>query len=409
MVSRDYPFGPERARKPMASPLNGLKVIDFTRARAGPTCVRVLADWGADVIKVESADEKSRDNFSGRREGSDFQNLHRNKRSMVLDLKQQEGRALLYEMVKRADIVVENYRPDVKYRLGIDYETLKKINPRIIYGSVSGFGQTGPYAKRPGVDQIAQGLSGLMSVTGRPGEGPLRVGIALADLSGGLFCAMGILLALYEREKSGEGQWVQSSLLGAQISLLDFQAARWLIDHEVPGPAGNDHPTLIPTGVFKTKDGHVNIAAAGNDMFPRLCRATGLDDMIGDPRFADDALRSKNRVALHAEIAERFSTRHTSAEAVEKLNAAGIPCGPIYTIDQVFADPQVKQLGIAQPIDHPTLGRLNVVGQPMSLSRTPSEMRMPTPDFGQHTEEVLTEMGYDHTAIAGLRQRGVII
>jgi formyl-CoA transferase len=393
----------------LMTPLDGVKVVDLTRARAGPTGVRVLADWGADVIKVEAADESNRDNFSGRREGSDFQNLHRNKRSMTLDLKHEEGRAILYAMVKNADIVVENFRPDVKFRLGVDYESLKAINPRLIYGSVSGFGQTGPYAKRPGVDQVAQGISGLMSVNGHPGEGPLRVGIALADLSGGLFCAMGILLALYEREKSGQGQWVQSSLLGAQISLLDFQAARWLIDKEVPEPAGNDHPTLIPTGVFPTKDGHVNIAAAGSDMFPRLCRAIGLDDLIDDPRYADDDLRSKNRATLHQAIAERFSKRHTMVEAIDKLNAAGVPCGPIYKMNQVFGDPQVQELGIVQTVDHPKLGALNVVGQPMSLSRTPSEMRRPTPDFGQHTDEVLREMGYDAAAINGLRQRGVII
>jgi formyl-CoA transferase len=369
----------------------------------------VLADWGADVIKIEATEESSRDSFSGPRHGSDFQNLHRNKRSAALDLKSDAGRAIFHRMVEQADIVVENYRPDVKYRLGVDYDTLKAINPRLIYGSVSGFGQTGPYAKRPGVDQIAQGMGGLMSVTGQPGEGPLRVGIAIADLSAGLYCAMGILLALYERDRSGEGQWVQSTLLGAQISLLDFQAARWLIDHEVPKSVGNDHPTLMPTGVFKTSDGHVNLAAAGTDLFIRLCRAIGLDDLTADPRFADDALRSKNRKVLHEAIEQGFTSRHSSAEVVAALNAASIPCGPIYAIDQVFADEQVRQLGIVQAVEHPTLGRLDLVGTPISLSRSDARMRTASPDFGQHTDEVLAEFGYDAATIADLRAKGVII
>src|SRR5690348_749317 len=252
-------------------PLARFKVIDLSRVRAGPTAVRQLADWSADVIKVESPEGDA--GMGGERHGPDFQNLHRNKRSMTLNLKSSEGVRILKQLARDADVLVENYRPEVKFRLGIDYASLELINPRLIYASISGFGQDGPYRDRPGFDQIAQGMGGLMSITGLPGQGPVRVGIPVADLTAGIFCAMGILVALLEREESGEGQWVQSSLLGAQIAMLDFQAARWLMAHEVPEQAGNDHPTTIPTGVFKTRDGHINIASAGDEIFGRLCRA----------------------------------------------------------------------------------------------------------------------------------------
>ncbi|MFI5010924.1 MAG: CaiB/BaiF CoA transferase family protein [Hyphomicrobiales bacterium] len=381
------------------------KVLDLTRVRAGPTCVRQLADWGAQVIKVEIPGEG--DTLGGARHGPDFQNLHRNKRSMTLDLKQQEGLAIFREMVKSVDVVVENYRPDVKFRLGIDYESLKALNPRLVYGSISGFGQDGPYRERPGVDQIAQGMGGLMSITGLPGQGPVRVGVPIADLGAGVFCAMGILVALLEREVSGEGQWVQSSLLQAQIALLDFQAARWLIAKDVPGQAGNDHPTAIPTGVFPTSDGHINIAASGDHIYKRCCVALGAPHLIGDPAYATDTARSKNRAALNAAIGE-ITRKKSSAEWIALLNAAGVPCGPIYKMDEVFADPQVRHLGMATPMRRKTLGDTEVVNQAVQLSRTPSRIRMPTPDKGEHTDEVLRELGYDDVAITGLRQRGVV-
>jgi crotonobetainyl-CoA:carnitine CoA-transferase CaiB-like acyl-CoA transferase len=385
-------------------PLSRFKVIDLTRVRAGPTCVRQLADWGAQVIKVEAIEA---DGLGGARSGPDFQNLHRNKRSITLDLKKPEGHEILMRLVKDADVVVENYRPDVKYRLKVDYETLRKVNPRLVYGSISGFGQSGPYRDRPGFDQIAQGMGGLMSITGLPGQGPVRVGIPVADLTAGIFCAMGILVALLEREVSGEGQWVESSLLAAEIAMLDFQAARWLIAKEVPGQAGNNHPTSIPTGVFKTKDGHINIAAAGADMFRRLCKELGAESLAADPAYATDKLRSQNRDRLNAAIEEITKTR-SSAEWIERINAAGVPCGPIYKMDEVFADPQVRHLGIAQGVDHPTLGPIEVVGQAVTLSRTPSQIRLPTPERGQHTEEVLREAGYDEKAIAAFRAKGAI-
>lgn len=389
-------------------PLSRFTVIDLSRVRAGPTAVRQLADWGARVIKIESPPGVEGDeSLGGSRHGPDFQNLHRNKRSLTLNLKSARGLAILHQLVRNADVVVENYRPDVKHRLGIDYERLRAINPRLVYGSVSGFGQDGPYRERPGFDQIAQGMGGLMSITGLPGQGPVRAGIPVADLCAGIFCAMGILIALLEREVSGMGQWVQSSLLEAQISMLDFQAARWLISREVPQQAGNDHPTSIPTGVFPTADGHLNIAASGDVMWTRLCKALGAERLLADADFKTDVLRSKNRALLNRELAAITVTR-SAAQWIAILNEAGVPCGPIYAIDQVFADPQVQHLGIAQTVPHAKLGSVQVVGQPVRLSRTPSRLRTASPDKGEHTEEILRELGYDAAAIAELRAQKIV-
>jgi crotonobetainyl-CoA:carnitine CoA-transferase CaiB-like acyl-CoA transferase len=383
------------------------KVLDLTRVRAGPTAARQLADWGADVIKIELPKGLDESDMGGPRHGPDFQNLHRNKRSLTLNLKEKDGIGIFRKMVETADVVIENYRPDVKFRLGIDYETIRAINKRIVYGSISGFGEDGPYRERPGFDQIAQGMGGLMSITGLPGQGPVRVGIPVADLGAGIFCAMGILVALLEREVSGEGQWVQSSLLGAQISLLDFQAARWLIAGDVPGQAGNDHPTSIPTGVFPTRDGHINIAASGKHIFARFCQTLDLNHLLEDPRFADDAARSRNRLAINELIAE-VSKQYSSGDLIAKLNKAGVPCGPINRMDEVFADPQVKHLGMAAPVRQETLGDIAVVNQPVKLSRTPSRIARPTPEKGEHTDEVLREYGYDDKSIAAFRARKIV-
>ena len=376
-------------------------MLDLTRVRSGPTCVRQLADWGAKVIKIEMP-EQSGDAPGGAREGPDFQNLHRNKRGMTLNLKSKEGHAAFLKMVKKADVVVENFRPDVKRRLKIDYNDLKKINPKIVYGSISGFGQDGPYENRPGFDQIAQGMGGLMSITGLVGQGPVRVGIPIADLCAGLFCAIGILTALLEREKSKKGQHVSTSLLQAQIFMLDFQAARWLIDQDVPKQAGNDHPTSIPTGVFKTTDGHINIATTGGAIWERFCKAIGADAMLNNPDYKDAKSRSTNRKALNAEI-DTYTQHKSSAEWIDIFNKAGVPAGPIYNIDQVFADPQVKHLGIAQSVKRKDGSTLHCVGQPVKLSRTQSKIAMPTPKLGEHTNEILKEFGFSAKDIVKLR------
>ncbi len=390
-------------------PLEGIRALDLTRARAGPTCARQLADWGADVIKIELPPRPGGgDGITGERHGFDFQNLHRNKRSLTLNLKAEAGHDIFMRLAKDVDVIVENYRPGVKHRLGIDYEAVREVNPRIVYGSISGFGQSGPYRDRPGVDQIAQGLGGLMSITGLPGQGPVRVGIPIADLTAGMLLAQGILLALFERERSGEGQWVHTSLLEAQIQMLDFQAARWLISEEVAPQAGNDHPTSIPTGVFPTADGHINIAASGGILWQRLCQTLGLEELLDDPDYADNDLRSKNRKALNARISEVTPSR-TSGEWIEVLNEAGVPCGPINTIDATFADPQVQALGIARPMPRPQLGDTHVVGQAINLARTPQPpSHRATPELGQHTDEILSSLGLDGDAIRELRENGVI-
>jgi formyl-CoA transferase len=389
-------------------PLAHIRVLDLTAHRAGPTAVRQLADWGASVIKIEPPAADDVDPMGGRRHGFDFQNLHRNKRSMTLNLKSAEGLAIFMALAKDADVIVENYRSDVKRRLGVHYESIVKVNPRIIYGSISGFGQTGPDATRPGVDQIAQGMGGLMSITGLPGQGPVRVGIPIADLTSGLLLAQGIMLALYEREHSGKGQWVHTSLLEAQIFMLDFQAARWLMKGEVPGQAGNDHPTSIPTGVFPTRDGHINIAASGDNMFKRCCEALGAPELLTDPDYATGAKRSANRKALNERFAARTRT-NTSAHWIAALNKAGVPCGPINTIDRAFAEPQVQHLGMARRMHSDKLGELKVVGQPINMSRYPQpETLGATPELGEHTADVLSSLGYNKPAIEALKAKGVI-
>jgi len=391
----------------MRRPLSDIRVLDLARVRSGPTAVRQLADWGADVIKIESTAGPEADLFGDLRGSSDFQNLQRNRRSCTLNLKSAEGVSIFKKMAETADVVVENFRPDVKERLGIDYPAVRAINPRIIYASISGFGEDGPYRTRPGFDQVVQGMGGLMSITGLPGQGPVRAGIPLADLSAGLMAAQGIFLALYDRERTGEGQWVTTSLLQAQVFLLDFQATRWLDDHQVPGQAGNNHPTNIPTGVFKTADGYINVAASGQSMWERMCHAIGGDELLADSRFATPQLRSKHRDALNAAI-ESLLLRGSSAQWLEALNSAGVPSGPINTIDQVFADPQVQHLGMVEEIASPHYDPLRIVGQPFRLSNAESGVRRRPPEWGEHTDEILESLGYSRAEIAGFRERGVI-
>jgi len=393
---------------PASTALSRFRVLDLSRVRAGPTCVKQLADFGADVIKIESPPGvDANEGMGGPRNGPDFQNLHRNKRAMTLNLKLPEGREVFTRLVKKADVVVENYRPDVKFRLGIDYESLKAINPRIVLASISGFGQDGPYLNRPGFDQIAQGMSGLMSVTGHSGQGPMRTGAAIADVSAGLYAALGILTALLEREVSGQGQWVQSSLLMSGIALLDFQAARYLMEGDVPPQVGNDHPTSMPTSAYTTADGHINVAASGEGMWTRLCPAIGRPELLARPEFQGAAKRASNRKALNAELNAALSAK-TSNEWVPILNAAGVPCGPIYSMDQVFADPQVQHIKAATKVKHPVLGEIRLVNQAVGLSRTPATMVSATPEMGQHTDEVLADAGYGAAEIAALRKNGIV-
>jgi len=380
----------------------------LTRVRSGPTAVRQLADWGADVIKVEAPESVEPDGALGAsRHTSDFQNLHRNKRSITLNLKKPEAIEILMRLVEISDVVVENFRPDVKDRLGIDYESLKKRNPKIILASISGFGQNGPYAKRPGFDQIAQGMGGLMSITGAPGEGPMRVGIPVADLTAGLFCAMGIQTALLERQKSGIGQWVNTSLLQAQIFMLDFQAARWLSEKQIAGQAGNNHPTSVPTGVFKTSDGSINLAVAGETIWKRFVEAIEKKEWLQMEEFQDAKNRLKNRDYLN-KLIEEVTVSKTSNEWVEMLEKVGVPCGPINSIDKVFDDPQVKHLGIAQPIETIPFGDTELVGQPFNLSRSPSLMKQRPPEKGEHNEDVLLDLGFTIDELNDLKVKSII-
>lgn len=383
--------------------LNGLRVLDLTRVRSGPTCVRQLADWGADVIKIESPVDTAQ--FGGPRSGPDFQNLHRNKRSLTLDLKNAAGLAAFRKLADTADIIVENFRPGVKKRLGIDYDTLSQTNPGLIYASISGFGQDGPMADRPGFDQIAQGMGGLMSITGEPGTGPMRVGIPIADLCAGLFAAQGILIALFERHNSGKGQWVQTSLLQAQVFMLDFQAARYLMDGDIPKQAGNNHPTSIPTGVFKTSDGYMNIAVTGNNIWTKFAQTMNRTDWLEDERYATPPARSEHRHALNTEIEAITQTRST-ADWIELFTAEGVPAGEINDIGQVFANPQVRHLGLAQPVTSQERGETELVGQPIIMSRTTSHIAMPPPTAGQHSDEILSEIGLSDAEIAEMKISG---
>lgn len=389
-------------------PLSRFTVLDLTRVRSGPTAVRQFADWGANVIKIEAPEAvDTGKGMGGARNGPDFQSIHRNKRSITLNLKETEARDIFMKMVETADVVIENFRPDVKNRLGISYEDLKKVNKKIVLLSISGFGQDGPYERRPGFDQIAQGMGGLMSITGLPDQGPVRVGIPIADLTAGMYGAMGVMIALLERETSGEGQWVQTSLLQAMVSMLDFQAARYLVKGEIAGQAGNNHPTSIPTGVFKTSDGHINIAAAGDQMWDRICKVLDDKELADNADFSSGELRSKNRDAVNAAL-EKHTVKYNSEELITMLNDSGVPCGPINTIDKVFDDPQVKHLNLRHPVESKTLGKMDVLAQAVNFSRFVPKTGMATPERGEHTDDVLKEYGFSDEEIAAFRNKVVI-
>src|SRR5258708_5672975 len=391
---------------PASEALSRFRVVDMTQVRAGPTAARQLADWGADVIQVQMPEHMRGDDTLGGQEGSDYQYTHRNKRSITLNLKEPQGIDALKKLVATADVLLENFRPDVKTRLGIDYDALSKINPRLVYASISGFGQTGPYATRPGFDQIAQGMGGLMSVTGLPGQGPGRVGLPIADLCAGIFAAYGVTVALLEREASGKGQWLHTSLLEAQVYMMDFQTSRWTIDGEIPGQAGNFHPTSIPTGVYKTHDGHINVAVFGGKIWERFAEVMGAPEWITDERSKTKGARSVHRDWLNAEIEKRLQA-DTSAHWIEKLNAAGVACGRINNIREVFEEPQVEHLGILKKVASKWLGEQTLMGQPLTLTRTPSSIARAAPKRGEHTEEILAELGYDPEDLEQMKSQGV--
>jgi crotonobetainyl-CoA:carnitine CoA-transferase CaiB-like acyl-CoA transferase len=391
---------------PASTALARFRVIDLTQVRAGPTACRQLADWGADVVQVQMPEHMRGDDTLGGQDGSDYQYTHRNKRSITLNLKEPEGIALLKRLIATADVVVENFRPDVKFRLGIDYETLSRDNPRLVYASISGFGQTGPLAQRPGFDQIAQGMGGLMSVTGQPGGEPMRVGIPIADLCAGIFAAQGILVALLEREASGKGQWVHTSLLESMVYMMDFQTSRWLIDGEVPTQAGNYHPTSIPTGVYKARDGYMNIAVFGSKIWERFCDILGAPEWVADARYHDKMNRSVNRDALNAEINRRLAAQDR-AYWVERFNAGGVACGLINNVQEMFEEPQVQHLHMVKEVVSRHHGAQRLVGQPVQLERTPSTIARAAPKRGEHSEEILRELGLASGELAGLKAKGV--
>jgi crotonobetainyl-CoA:carnitine CoA-transferase CaiB-like acyl-CoA transferase len=386
-------------------PLAGLVVLDLTLARAGPTCARHLSDWGADVISVQAPGAS--EEVIASRDGFDYQNLHRGKRAISLDLKSPRGHQAFLKLVRQADVVVENMRPDVKHRLRIAYDDLKPINPRLVYGSISGFGQDGPYGHRAGVDQIAQGMGGLMSITGAPGGGPMRVGIAVSDVTAGNLLALAIMMALYRRERTGEGAYVHTSLLESQLFLLDFQASRWLMAGEVAGQTGNNHPTIAPSSAYPTADGYINIAASWPAQWKKMCEVMGRSDWLENPDWRSSRGRVAHRDSLNAAIAEETGTR-PSAHWVELLETAGIPCGPIYTIDQAFEDPQVQHLGVAAPVEHPRLGPTHMVASPLNISGADKSLRGAAPIRPDHTDEVLAAAGYSAEELADMRSAGVI-
>jgi formyl-CoA transferase len=387
-------------------PLGRIRVLDLTVARAGPTCVRHLADWGADVIRIEAPASAGND-LAGDRDGFDYQNLHRNKRTMVLDLKSEEGREIFFRLAKQADVIVENMRARVKYRLGIDYHSVRQVNPRIVYASISGFGQTGPYGHRAGVDQIAQGMGGLMSITGHPNTEPVRVGIPIADLTAGNLLALAGMMALFQRVSTGEGRWVHTSLLEAMVFMLDFQASRWLLAGQVAGQAGNDHPTVIPTGVYPTADRSITISASSPRMWARFCEALGQREWLERVEWSTRDGRSEHRADINRAIAGVTATQ-PSLHWIELLDEIGIPCGPINTIDKVFEDPQVEHLRLARPVTHPRLGEQRLVGTPITFDGLANEIRKSTSELGEHGGDILAELGYDDATIEGLRSKGVI-
>ncbi len=395
----------------MARALDGIRIIDFSKALAGPYCTMLLADMGAEVIKVEMPG--SGDDSRGwgppfiEGEAAYFLSVNRNKKSITLNLKDPKAKEIALKIIEKADIVLESNRPGVMTKLGLDYETVKKINPGIIYCSISGFGQTGPYSKRPGFDQVIQGYGGIMGLTGEKGGGPLKVGIAVTDIATGMFAATGILTALYHRERTGQGQHVDASMLDGQVSWLTYQAGRYLASGNVPQRIGSAHPLIVPYQDFEASDGFINIAAGNDNLWKKFCAVTDLSDIADDPKFATNPKRVENRDEVVEIVSKKINTK-TMQEWLDILNDAGVPCGPIYTVDQIFNDPQVLAREMLVEVDHPKCGKIQVTGSPIKLSETPAEITTHPPMLGEHNSSILQEFGFSEEDITKLKEDKVI-
>jgi formyl-CoA transferase/CoA:oxalate CoA-transferase len=391
----------------MAAPLAGIRVLDLTRYLAGPFCTQLLADYGADVIKIESRKGRELRPPGAERDNYFFLSSNRGKRSLTLEFKTEAGRAVAERLLAGCDVLVENFRPGVMAELGLGPETLMERFPRLVYCGISGFGADGPYAGRAGFDQIAQGMSGFMSLTGTPESGPTRAGIAISDLLGGIFAAHGIQLALLARERTGRGQIVNTSLLEATIGILSWGAGMYFESGRAPGPAGQHHPLSSPYGRFRARDGYLNIASGSDAMWGRLARALDRPDWLEDPRFRGHVDRVKSRDALTAEL-ESVLGENSVEHWVDRINAAGVPCGPVLDIEQVFEDPQVLARRMLVELPHPEVGTYRTTGLPVKLSHTPGAITRRPPLLGEHTDEVLAEAGYGPGEIASLRESEIV-